>query len=542
MGTRTRIVHNRSGVSILNEGEAPKPAANRLKQMLASAPVLANKRKTMPPLQTFDLQVEKQNRGQRLMRYINYLFMLILLGIFGINAFFIYQYDVNGYTPTQAFRGVARNSLQVVDTVWEPELKSTNGYTGALVMGIDSRKLEFDGQEFKGKDRDIDSIIQVVIKHSTGEVFFLSLPRDIGVTVTETCARQAAFYFKSINHVYKLAEDGNCPGGGIELMQKYVTSVTGFENHYYAIISYDAFRDIINTVGDPDPKGGAAKGLYLDVPRNVQEYYPREQGGGFEAVYFPKGRQFIDSVKLLKYARSRKASSDFDRAKRQQQVLEALQAKVLSEETMTDPVKVYNLYRSFQKNALFSPLNLDDIRGGISLAQKIDEERTYKLVLDDNFGGLNSLITRPTFSGKGTHNRPGYYLSPVAYNHPDCLAKQDEYCKLKSYLQAIYKDPSLVSEEATIFAYANTRGSIVSNPEFVAGQARFASSITLSKYALPALQAGGPVQIYDFSDGTKPKARAALAKAFKVQVQDGATAPFTKPLNNEDFTIIVKTN
>lgn len=477
------------------------------------------------------------------MRVVNFVFVILFLGIFIGNFFFIYQFNVNGYSPTQAFRGVAKNSLQVIDTVWKPTLKNTDGYTGAVVMGIDSRKLEFDGKEFKGKDRDIDSIIQVVVKHSTGEVFFFSLPRDIGVTATEACARQSSFYFKSINHLYKLGEDGNCPnGGGIGLMQKYVTSITGFENHYYAVISYDAFRDIINTIGDKDPKGGPYNGLYIDVPRNIQEYYPRENGGGFEGVYFPQGRQFIDSIKLLKYARSRKASSDFDRAKRQQQVLEAMQLKILSEETMSDPVKVYNLYKAFQKNALFSQLTLDDIRGGIDLAQRIDRNKTYKLVLDDQLGGLNSLITRPRYSGKGMHNRPGYYLSPVAYNDPECIAKNDEYCKVKAYLQTVYNDPSLISEDATVFAYANVTGAAVSNASFIAGKQKLSTPITSSRYALPGIQGGGDIQIFDFSGGTKTRTKTALETAFNVSVKPGSQAPFAKPLNNEDFTIIVKVN
>jgi LCP family protein required for cell wall assembly len=519
MAIKTRIVHNRSGVQIVDSEEYRK---GRDKLVITK-----NKKKS------------KDSKVGRTMRLINFSFIFLALFIFLLNGFFIYQYRVHGYTPTQAFSGVAQNSIQVIDTVWEPELKSTNGYTAALIMGIDSRELQFDGEEFAGRDRDIDTIMQVVVNNESGDIFIISIPRDTGVTITEECANQARNFHKSINHAYKLAEDGSCPGGGPEMMQKYVTSITGFENHYYAIISYDAFRDIVDAIGDEE---GGKKGLYIDVPRNIQEYYPREQGGGFEAVYFPQGRQFIDSTDLLKYARSRKASSDFDRAKRQQQVVEAIQQKAMSSETLSDPIKLYNLYNSFQKNALFSELSIEDIRGGLSLAEKMDSDRIYKLVLDDNFGGLNSLMTRPSYSGKGMHNRPGYYLSPVAYNDPECLAADDEYCKVKQYLFNIYQSPDILAENSTIYAYANVRGAEVTNSAFERGKSNLQIPVSTSRWSLPGRSGWGEVQIYDFSNGEKPKTKAALEEAFAVDIKPGSAAAFPEAINGEDFAIIVKVN
>lgn len=469
---------------------------------------------------------------------LNFFFGLILFIVFLVNAYIISQYTVYKNSPTKAFSNFAQNSLEVVDTIWEPSLKQTDGYTGALIMGIDSRNLQFDGQSFLGKDRDIDSIIQIVINNETGEIFMFGIPRDTGITIEEECAGQDKLYFKSINHAYKLGEDGGCPGGGAKLMSDYVTYVTGFENHYFAVISYDAFKDIINTVGDT--KDGQ-KGLYIDVPRNITEYYPREVGGGFERVYFSKGRQFIVTDDLLKYARSRKATSDFDRAARQQQVLEALQAKLLSSEVLSDPTKIFELYETFSNKALFSQVTLDDIRGAISLAKKVDTDKVCKFVLDDYFGGLNALITRPTYSGKGTHNRYGYYLSPVHFNDPECIEREDEYCKLKDYLQMVYNNPEGFAEEPVIYAYSNVKGREVTNEAFEKGKEAYELPILVSKYALPGRDDWGDVQIYDFSDGEKPMTKKRLEEAFSVEIRDGSMAPF-KRINEESFAIIVKTN
>lgn len=381
-----------------------------------------------------------------------YYFLIIILVVSNITV--LLGYSRVRDSLKQTFKTVTKTSLELVDNVWKPELKKTDNYTGILIMGIDSRKLQFNGEEFKGADRDIDSIMQLVINHTTGKSYLFSIPRDTGVTSNDSCVKQS--YYHSINHIYRLAEDGNCEGGGVPKMLKYVTYITGFENQYFAVISYQAFKDIINSVGD---EVNGQKGLFIDVPRNIQEYYPREVGGGFEAVYWKKGKQFITTDFLLKYARSRKASSDFDRAARQQQVIEALQKKILESDISSDPIKIYDLYQSFSKNALFSALTLDDIRAGIGLSEILKTSNLNKYVLDENFGSLNKLLTRPTYTKYGTHNRYGYYLSPVHWNNPDCVKAKDEYCKLKDHLRTMVfgtASPTPVATEVVLPAVTTT--------------------------------------------------------------------------------------
>jgi len=475
----------------------------------------------------------------RKLKVANFIFAILILILIAGNSFFIFNFTVEKKTPSQALSSIAKTGLKVVDSVWEPTLKRTDNYTAALIMGIDSRELKFDGKEFKGKDRDIDTMVQVVFNHDTGKVFLFSIPRDTGVLITEKCVNQAKQYFKSINHAYKFAEDGNCPEGGEKIMEKYVSSVTGFENHYFSIVSYDAFRLIVNTLG---AELNGSKGLYIDVQKSFTDYYPREQGGGFERVSFKKGRQFIDSVQLLKFARVRKASSDFDRAQRQQQVLEALQEHVMGDSLLSDPVKIYELYQVFQKNALFSPINLDDIRGALNVMSKADTDNAQRYVLDDNFGGKNKLFTKPTFSN-GKHNRPGYYLSPVAWNNKECIELKDEYCKVKQYIQKIFNLPAeLQTEEAVIYAYPTINNKDLSAAEYVKSAKDFPVDISVSKTAVKFNQTFGDLQIFDFTNGEKPLTAERLKSAFQVELIAGSESPFKKAPNGEDFVIVVKSN
>ncbi len=492
---------------------------------------------------------EKKNSGsanahnkQNPLRKLNIVFGIIIFLLFAANIYAVHDYNTTGRNLGDTLVNAAGSSLNLAGDLLTPGIENTDGYTGLLIMGIDSRDLKFDGIKFSGKDRDIDTIIQVVVNNTTGAVFMFSIPRDTGVTVVEPCARQDRQYYKSINHIYKLAEDGKCPTGGVDFMLRYVTSITGFNNHYYAVISYEGFKDIINAVGET--KDGK-KGLYIDVPRNIREYYPREKGSGFESVYFSKGYQFIDTDRLLKYARSRQTTSDFDRARRQQQVLDALKQRLMNSDLRSDPFKILELYQSFQKNALFSPISIDDIRAGLSLANKfIEAEKTdsiYQVILDDTLGGLNKLITRPRTSG-GLHLRAGYYLSPVQFNSKECKDRKDEYCKVKDYLKELYNAPANQPEAASVFVYSNVVGTKPASAALTTALEKYKGGATISENAIAMRSGWGDIQIYDFSGGKAPKSAMALEVAFGVTLIASNTAPFTAAPNNEDFVIIVKMN
>ena len=66
-------------------------------------------------------------------------------------------------------------------------------------------------------------------------------------------------------------------------------------------------------------------------------------------VDIPPGPQHFDGDKALKYARSRHTTSDFDRSRRQQLVISALQEKMLSLDILGSPRKIegiWNILRS----------------------------------------------------------------------------------------------------------------------------------------------------------------------------------------------------
>jgi LCP family protein required for cell wall assembly len=88
----------------------------------------------------------------------------------------------------------------------------------------------------------------------------------------------------------------------------------GIPIHYYAMVNFSGFEQIVDTIG----------GINLDVPRPlVDNKFPFLEFGATR-VYIPGGLQHMGGHTALQYARSRHADSDIGRNSRQQQVLLAI--------------------------------------------------------------------------------------------------------------------------------------------------------------------------------------------------------------------------
>jgi len=487
--------------------------------------------------------LELKDKLARRLKTLNSLFIAIFVLTLIANIYVIVEFKVNNYTPNQAVSGFVKTGFNIINGVFKPQLKSTNGYTAILVMGIDVRQGHggFDGKNFiaSAGDGNVDAMIQVVINNKTGDVSMFSVDRDTGVTMTEACVNQSGRSpYKSINYGYKFALAGNCPQGGVAVMEKYVTSITGFENNYYAMVSYQAFKDIINLVGDEQ---NGQKGLYINVEHSFHDLYPREVGGGYEGVYFKQGNQFITTNNLLKYSRVREETSEFDRVHRMSQVAQAVEAKLLGT-TFSDPQQLLTIYESFKKNALFSDINIDELTAGVELAKNVSVDKIHRYVLDDNFVGTNVLLTKPFWSNPGTHHRvDGYYLSPVDYKNPECLALKDEYCKVKQYTAEIVANPDLQAEQPIIYAYTTIPEQQLINAQYINVENQFKLPIVyLNKPQYVSDWGNQAVKIYDFTNGTKPLTSAKLALSFNTKILIGNSS--IKHTTGEDFVIFVKPN
>jgi polyisoprenyl-teichoic acid--peptidoglycan teichoic acid transferase len=91
-----------------------------------------------------------------------------------------------------------------------------------------------------------------------------------------------------------------------------VTEITGIYLQYYAFVSFDGFVDFVDSLG----------GVTIDVPEALEDPYYPDINNGFQTFRIGAGIQDLDGDMALKYARSRKTTSDFSRTLRQQQIIQ----------------------------------------------------------------------------------------------------------------------------------------------------------------------------------------------------------------------------
>ncbi len=157
---------------------------------------------------------------------------------------------------------------------------------------------------------------------------------------------------------------------------------------------------------------GKAKVLVGPDGRLATDSAQEDQGAKYfscryEHISFNKGLVHLDGETALKFVRSRHGTigegSDFARAKRQQKVLEAAKAKLLSFETLTNPEKIRELTATFGRS-IDTDISVKDVVEFYKLFKKVD--KIHNFVLDNSPkanlpNGRSSLLIQPPASDYG---------------------------------------------------------------------------------------------------------------------------------------------
>lgn len=200
-----------------------------------------------------------------------------------------------------------------------------------------------------------DTIIFASYRPSTKQIGLLSIPRDLAVPIPG----QGTGRVNSVN-AYQ----------GPEGASKVIGEVLGQEIHYYVKVNFDGFAELIDELGGID--------VFVDRAFTDSAYPVRGQeeancgttttvtdeednevevptyGCRFEVLSFAEGWTPLDGATALKFVRSRHGTngegSDFARAARQQKVLLAVKAKLLSASTLFNPGRVVKLFDLARQN------------------------------------------------------------------------------------------------------------------------------------------------------------------------------------------------
>jgi len=234
-----------------------------------------------------------------------------------------------------------------------------------LLLGVDQRPDE------EGPWRS-DTMIVVTVDPRSMTAGALSIPRDLYVEIP-------GYGEQRVNMAHFLGDAYDYPGGGPALVMKTIEYNLGMPVHYYIRINFQGFREVINYLG----------GVTIDVEEEIWDYrYPDGQYG-YTTVHIPAGTQQMDGRTALQYARTRHSGTDFDRLRRQQQVIMAIRQKALRLDLIPKiPALANTMGQMVSTNLqlgevmtlaqIASQIDAEDIRFGV-----IDETMTVPIVLED---------------------------------------------------------------------------------------------------------------------------------------------------------------
>ena len=213
-----------------------------------------------------------------------------------------------------------------------------------LLIGSDKRP---------GSSYRTDTMIIVILRPKDDQISLISIPRDLWVYIP-------TYEMQRINTAYQYGELSDYAGGGPQLLADTIEYNLGLHIDHTAMVEFDGFRRIVDTLGGIDVPIACD---YTDWRLIDPSYDPENENNWYLYTAGP-GVIHMDGDLALWYARSRSKSNDFDRGRRQQEVIRALFSRALSTDTISKIVPLYNDFSSI----VSTDLGLADILKLASLA------------------------------------------------------------------------------------------------------------------------------------------------------------------------------
>lgn len=235
-----------------------------------------------------------------------------------------------------------------------PQLHMDKDIVNILLLGRDTDRTS-------GSYR-TDVMIVVSINKAENAVTMLTIPRDLFVYIP-------GWTMNRINTAAGWGDATGYPGGGVALLEQTILYNLGLPIHGWARVDFQGFKDVVDVVGGVDvPVSCAMQDWRLKDP----SYSLQDDNADHWHLYtVESGVQHMDGDLALWYARSRKRSSDFDRSRRQHQVLRAIFEKALRLQMLTKVPELYSQYVEI----VDTDLGLGDLLQFVPMAAQLDRAR-----------------------------------------------------------------------------------------------------------------------------------------------------------------------
>jgi len=326
-------------------------------------------------------------------------FKLIIIS--GITALLLGLFMFKDQVPKVLSAFLSASSIdKTVGSIGTP--KNTDGKTNILLLGVDKRA--------KNNSLLTDTIIVLSIDNETGNTVMVSIPRDLWVNEIKA----------KVNSVYYWATVNDKEHPAIDSVIKVVSNIIGMPVHYYAVVNFEAFTEAIDAVGGVDVAVNNTFDDYL-YPIEGKENAPVE-ADRYLHIHFDEGIQHMNGATALQYSRSRhsenpKEAGDFARARRQHQVITALKEKITNSDTLFDPLKLKDLFDTYQKN-VDTDIGANEIGLFYNAYKNISDGEITSVVLSNEMRDESVL-------GSGMLYAPSEDDRNLLYNHAYVLIPKD---------------------------------------------------------------------------------------------------------------------
>ena len=311
----------------------------------------------------------------------------------------------------------------------------SDGRINVLLLGI-------LGADHQGGGLNTDTIMVASLEPKDNKLSLISIPRDLWVTDPGKDTKS------KINAVYEYGEEKG-PGQGIADMENMVGQITGIQIDYTAVVSTQGFSQLVDAVGGVDvnlTKPFDESAQFADVSvcdtdtftvptgqfqtktnkkGKVTAQYPLcknatpECGGDF---HLPVGKNTLSGSQALCFVRSRYETSDFERAKRQQLLIQQLKQKV-TQLGFNEFGKINSILDTLGNNVQ-NDMQLWEMRRLFDLYNGMNSPQIFQRVLEDSKQGL-------LYSPQATPET-GYILLPTG----------DDYSQIQKLFQNVFTDTS----------------------------------------------------------------------------------------------------
>lgn len=345
----------------------------------------------LSPQENFTQTVTRTTKKRWFKKPLFYIliFVLVVVGYFSFRLGGVYNSIVIGNGSSwisnisQAIFGKKQIEISDPNPMPTPEADRLD----VLILGI--RGTTKDQIENEGGLLS-DTMLVVSIDKKTQKAAMISIPRDLYIDMLGVKGK--------INEVYERGLERKI---GLDLPKQIISKITGVYIDKAVVLDFDAFQHVVDNIGGVD--------VYLAKPFSE----PKQWGNDFS---LPAGNNHLNGEQALYYVRSRYSSSDFDRSRRQQEVITAIKNKIAKNGYLSSPLKMTDLLSSI-KGDIKTDFQIWDINDVLGLAKTLSQKDKIK----NYFMTTDNLLYE-------TKNSKGEYI---------LLPKGDNYDGIKQFFKDI---------------------------------------------------------------------------------------------------------